>query len=154
MSARHSTAGIKFGYAVETTAGTRPTAGYTYISELKSIPDNNPEPEQLETTTLDETISKTYISGLKDPGGSLTFTANFTEDFKTQWEALVTAYETAKVSDKATWFVVIFPGITETAYFQGSPSAIGLPGAEVNEVQEVDVYVSPESEVKWAAAPQ
>ena len=36
MSARHSTAGIKFGYAVETTAGTRPTAGYTYISELKS----------------------------------------------------------------------------------------------------------------------
>lgn len=153
MSVRHSTAGIRFGYAVETTAGTRPSANYTFIKELKSIPDNNPEPEQLETTTLDETVSKTYIPGLKDPGGALTFTANLTEEFKEQWEKLVTDYETGRTTDLATWFVAIFPGISEACYFQGSPTSLGLPGAEVNEVQEIDVYISPESQVIWATAP-
>ena len=68
MSVRLSTAGIKFGYAVESTSGTKPTTGYTYIPELKEIPEINPEPSLLETTTLDETEFRTYIAGLKKLG--------------------------------------------------------------------------------------
>lgn len=33
-----STIGIKVSYAVETTAGTRPTADYTHIPDLKVYP--------------------------------------------------------------------------------------------------------------------
>ena len=34
-----TTAGITVGYAVETTAKTRPTTGYKLIPDLKEIPD-------------------------------------------------------------------------------------------------------------------
>ena len=60
-----STAGVTFGYAVESTKGTRPTSGYTVIPDIKEIPEMNPEPETLETTVLSETEFKTYIEGLK-----------------------------------------------------------------------------------------
>ena len=93
-----STAGITLGYAVETTAKTRPTTGYKVIPDLKEIPEMNPEPETLETTTLSETEYKTYIEGLKDLGGALSFLANFTTELETEWAALMTAYETAKTS--------------------------------------------------------
>ena len=81
MAIELSTAGIKMGYAVEETAGTMPTTGYTVIPSLKSIPSLNPAPDTLETTDLSQTEYKTYIDGLKDLGGALTFTANLTQEF-------------------------------------------------------------------------
>ena len=50
-----STAGVKLYRAVETTPGTRPTTGYTHVPGIKSIPELNPEPDNLETTTLEAT---------------------------------------------------------------------------------------------------
>lgn len=153
MSIRLSTAGIKIGYAVETTAGTRPTTGYTYLTEIKEIPEINPEPSQLDTTTLDETEFRTYIPGLKDLGSALPLTANLTQDFKTAWETMVTASETAKADNKATWFVIVIPNITEACYFQGEPTSLGVPAASVDSVLEINSYITPTSAPKWAAAP-
>ena len=73
-----------------------PTTGFTAVPGIKAIPDLNPEPSSLETTTLEALEWKTYIPGLKDPGGALAFTANNTEEFQTAWEALIEAAETAK----------------------------------------------------------
>ena len=64
-----STAGIQVAYCAEATAGTKPTTGWTKLTGIKSIPDFNPEPSSLETTTLDATEYRTYIPGLKDVGG-------------------------------------------------------------------------------------
>ena len=55
MAQELSTAGVLLKYAVETTAGTRPTTGYTTVPSIKSIPDLNPEPESLEVTDLSDT---------------------------------------------------------------------------------------------------
>ena len=63
-----STAGVTVGYAVETTAGTRPTSGYTAIPDIKSTPELNPEPEAHEATDLEETEYKFYVAGLKAHG--------------------------------------------------------------------------------------
>lgn len=155
MSQRLPTAGMKLGYAVEATAGTKPTtaAAYTFLSELKEIPEINPEPSLLETTTLDETEYRTYIPGLKDLGSALTFLANLTQDFKTQWETMCTAAATAKADGKEVWYVIQIPGITECCYFKGEPTSIGVPGATVDSVLEVNVYITPTSEPTWAAAP-
>ena len=92
MAINLSTAGIQLLYAVETTAGTRPTtaSAYTRIKGVKSTPSLNPAPDTLETTTLDETEYKTYIDGLKDLGGSLEFTFNLTEELIDDWETLIT----------------------------------------------------------------
>lgn len=153
MSIRLSTAGVKVGYAVEATAGTKPTTGYTEIPEIKEIPEMNPEPSTLDTTTLKETEYKTSIPGLKDLGGSLSFLCNLTEDFKSTWEAMVTAYETAKVSDKATWFVIEHPSLTQAIMFTGEPSALGLPGMSVDAVLETNAYITPTNAPTWTTKP-
>ena len=154
MSIDLSTAGVSLSYAVETTASTRPTTGYTKIPGIKSTPDLNPAPETLETTTLDALEYKTYVDGLKDLGGALEFTANLTEDLITTWDTtLMTAYETAKSSGKATWFVIQHPSLTKAVYFTGNPASMGLPAAEVGNVFETTLYVTPTGEPSWQAKP-
>ncbi len=148
-----STAGVKLYYAAETTVGTRPTEGWQEISEIKSIPELNPEPNNLETTTLAETEWRTYVPGLKDPGGSLAFTANLTEMSMAQWEGVVTAYETAANDNKATWFVIVIPGLTKSLYFTGQPSPMGMPAMEVDAVLETSLYITPTGAPKWDTKP-
>ena len=58
MANEISTAGILLKYAVETTAGTRPTTGFTQIPNVKSIPEFNAEPSNLEVTDLSDTVWK------------------------------------------------------------------------------------------------
>lgn len=138
-----STAGVQLLYAAETTAGTRPTSGYTRIRGVKSTPSLNPAPDTLETTTLDELEYKTYIDGLKDLGGALEFTFNLTEELITNWGTLMTTYTTAKASGKAIWFEILVPGLTNAFFFTGNPSEMGLPETEVNSVLEITNYITP-----------
>lgn len=153
MAINLSTAGVKLMYAVEETAGTRPTSGYKHIKGAKSTPSLNPSPETLETTTLDETEYKTYIDGLKDLGGALEFTFNLTEELIELWDGLMEEYETAKVAGKATWFTIVVPGLSESFYFTGNPSAMGLPETSVSAVLEITNYVTPTNAPEKFAKP-
>ena len=153
MAINLSTAGVQLQYAVETTAGTRPTTGYTRIKGIKSTPSLNPSPDTLETTTLDELEYKTYIDGLKDVGGALEFTFNLTEELMTTWDALMEAYEAGKVAGKATWFTIVVPGLTNSFYFTGNPSAMGLPETSVNSVLEITNYITPTNAPEKFAKP-
>lgn len=150
-----STIGVHLYYGVEETAGTRPTAksAYTELVGIKSIPSLNPQPDNLETTTLNETEYKTYIPGLKDLGGSLEFTFNMSQDLKDTWDALITADAAAKAAQKATWFYIEVPGLTEGLYFTGEPSPMGLPEMGVNAVLEVSNSITVTGEPEWDAKP-
>lgn len=148
-----STAGVTLWYAPETSAGTRPTTGYTQITEIKSIPELNPEPDNLETTTLEETEWRTYIPGLKDIGGALSFTANLTEVSMGEWEAVVEAYDTAAEENLALWFCIIVPGLTKALFFTGQPSPMGMPAMEVSAVLEVNLYITPTGAPEWQTKP-
>lgn len=151
MALELSTAGVLLKYAVETASGTRPTSGYTVIPNIKSIPDLNPEPSSLEVTDLAETEWKRYIPGLKDPGGALAFNANNTNAFQTTWASLVNAAETAAADGKSTWFEIYIPGLTNSFFFAGIPSPLGLSGMEVDSVIEIDAYVAPNKIEGWSA---
>jgi len=151
MANEFSTAGIKIYYAVETTAGTRPTTGFSVIAGIKSTPDFNPEPSTLEVTDLSDEVWKRYIPGLRDVGGALSFTANLTSAFKTAWEALVSASETAKASSKATWFEIAIPNF-DSFYFAGEPTPLGVKAFNVDEVAEIDAYITPNAIEGWATA--
>lgn len=151
-----STAGVTLHYCVETTAGTRPTTGYTKIGGVKSIPDMNVEPEALQSTTLEATRYHTYVEGLRDLGGSLAFGANLTEQLMDDWEDLMDAYETgatASTGAKATWFCIVVPGLANALYFTGKPAELGMPGMEVNAVLETQLYITPTNEPAWSAKP-
>lgn len=144
-----STAGVTVGYAVEATAGTRPSEGYKAIPDLKEVPDFNPEPETHEATDLEETEYKFYVAGLKDIGGALGFLANFTEKLQTEWETLVEAYETAFASGKRVWFEIKHPKLPKSVFFPGEPARMGLPGMSVNGVLETTVYITPNGAPEW-----
>ena len=155
MAINLSTAGIHLYYAVEKTKGTRPTlkSDYKDLLGVKSTPDLNPAPDTLETTTLNETEWKTYIDGLKDMGGALEFTFNLTEELVGLWDELMEAYEAAKATGLATWFLIDIPGLTEGFYFPGNPSSMGLPAAEVSNVLEITNRITPTGAPQRATKP-
>ena len=144
-----STAGVAIGYAVETEAGKRPTAGYVDISDVKEVPDFNPEPESHETTDLSQTEYKTYTPGLKDLGGALGLLANFTEKLQTQWGEIVDAHEEAAAAGKRMWFQIKHPKLAKAVFFPGEPSPMGLPSMGVNSVLETTLYITPTGAPSW-----
>nr|DAE40931.1 MAG TPA: tail tube protein [Caudoviricetes sp.] len=151
MAIELSTAGILLAYAVETTKGTKPTA-FTRIPGAKSLPDFNPEPSTLETTPLEATEWKTYIDGLKDPGGALSVTFNMTQELQTLWDTIVSAYKTAAESGKKMWWEFYVPGLTQAFFFTGNPSPLGFAGAEVDSVLENTAYITPNGNIGWGTA--
>ena len=149
MSNGLSTAGVKLYYAPETVANTRPTTYTSQLAGLKEIPDMAPAPETLETTTLDALEYKTYINGLKDLGGSLGFTFNFTQAFISAWESMMTTF-TGLGTGLGMWFKISIPGITKALYFKGIPTTLGMPGIGVNAVLEITAYITPNDGLIWA----
>lgn len=153
MAIELSSAGVSVQYAVETTAGTRPTSGYKKITGIKSTPDLNPEASSLDVTDLSDTEWKRYIGGLKDPGGALAFGANNTEDFQTDWSGLVEEYNTAKATGLGMWFAIVIPGLTKSFYMSVEPQPLGLSAIEVDSVLGIEAYASPKKIDGWLAKP-
>lgn len=151
---RMSTAGIKMFYAVEETAGTRPTTGYKEIPEITEIPELSAAPETIDATPLSSTTYRIYVPGLIDLGGALSFTANFSQTELTLWnKTIVPAYQEAIKEDKAMWFCVVIPGFDDSLYFTGEPTKIGMPGASVGDVFRATLPITPSNEPDWYAAP-
>ncbi len=148
-----STIGIKVSYAVETTAGQRPTAGYKHIPDLKSIPSINPAPNTADATTFDNLEYTSYIQLLKDIGGALEISANFTQELFVCWEDLVDAYEKAIAEGKKTWFCFDIPGFENSAFVTVQPARMGIPDASANALLETTVFITPTGEPVFAADP-
>lgn len=151
----NSTLGMKVYYSVESTAGTRPTAlsAYTEIAGIKEIPSLGEEASAIDITPLAEENFRQYTAGLKDSGGTITFTANNTNEFQTAWATLVSAYATGIASSKNTWFCVVHPQLNNAFYFTGEPVSLGLSGASVNEALNLGANVIAGKVEGWAAKP-
>ena len=151
----NSTLGMKVYYSVESTAGTRPTAmsAYTEIVGIKEIPSLGEEASAIDVTPLAETDFRQYVAGLKDSGGTITFTANNTDAFQTAWATRVSAYATGIAADKNTWFCIVHPQLTNAFYFTGEPVSLGLSGASVNEALNLGANVIAGKVEGWATKP-
>ena len=150
MALEMNTIGVKIKYCVESSAGTRPTTGYTNIPDVKSIPEINLNPSQLEVTNLvDKT--KRYIPGVLDPGSDFNITGNLTTTLKTAWESLCTAANSAWTSGKATWFEVAIPDFV-SFYLAGLPVEMGLSAQGVDAVEEASLHIIPNQIAGWASA--
>lgn len=144
--------GIKISYATEVTKGTRPTAGYTVLPDLKSIPDFNPQPNTADATTFDNLEYTSYVKLLKDIGGALEFNANLTQDLYDAWSVMVTARNNL-TDGKQMWYCVDIPKFDKSIFFTGDPSEMGIPSAEANSLLETSVYIVPTSEPVFADDP-
>lgn len=151
MALEFSSAGVQIRYCVETTKGSRPTTGYKVIPSIKSSPDFNAEPSQLDVTDFSDKVWKRSIAGLRDVGGAIAFTANMTASFKSAWTSLVSAYTTAWASEKSTWFEVAIPNF-DSFFFAGQPIELGVKGMDVDSVVEADGYVVPNQIYGWGTS--
>lgn len=149
--------GVKVSYAFESVAGTRPSTGYKLIPQVKEIPEMNPQPETLETTSFDNIEYKTYVDGLKDLGGVIDFTANFTQELYDLWQATSTGimaqWATARAVGKAMYICIDIPGLDKSCYLSVIPSNLGLPAASVNTVMETTLHFTPVGEPIWDTDP-
>jgi hypothetical protein len=149
MALEISTVGASVKYVVETTAGTRPTTGYTVIPDITTAPEIAMSTDSLDASNLTDAY-KRYIPGQQDPGSDKTFTANHTEAFITAWAALVTAAETAIASGKATWFEYAFPGATNSYFWSGMPQDLGTDALDMNSVHTLSPTVILSNIAGWA----
>ena len=138
-----STIGVHLGYSIETVSGERPVTPYYDIPGVKSIPSFNIEPAAHQSTTLNETKFHTYVKGLMDVGGAMTFGFNLTEALMDTWEALVDDSQTAADNGFRTWFHVNVPGLSRGFFFAGDPSELGMPEMGVDEVLETETFITP-----------
>ena len=150
MALEFSTIGVKLGYCVETTAGSRPTTGYTNVPDIKSVPDITNSPNTIDVTNLIDT-KRRYIDGVADVGGDFAFDANLTASLNTTWASCVAAANTAWASGKATWFEISIPNF-DSFYFAGKPVDLGVKGMSVDAVVEASLHIVPNQIAGWAAA--
>ena len=152
MAIALNSADMGIRWAVETTAGTRPSSGFADIVGVKSIPEVGGEPNTLDASTLANKKYKTFIFGLQDPGGSVGLTVNDYPAFRTSWTAIQTAYA-ALTGGKAMWFEIYYNDSSmKSFYFTGEPCDLSFGGADVDSVLENTAYIAITGEPEWATA--
>lgn len=147
-------AGTTVKYCVETTAGTRPTTGYTALLGVKEIASYNDAPNTLQTTDLLAYPNHTFIRALNSGNGVLSITANDYKTFRDSWDGLMSAYETGKAAGKALWIEYAYPADSsmDSYYYTAEPAELGFGGASVDAVLENTAYLIQTGQPEFAAA--
>ena len=150
MALEFNTIGVKLGYCVESTAGSRPTTAYVNIPDIKTIPGIDLTPSKLEVTNLVDKYRR-YITGVLDAGDDINVTANLTASLKSVWASLVAAAGSAWASGKSTWFEISIPGF-DSFFFAGIPTEMGFNEMGVDAVAEASLHIIPNQIAGWATA--
>lgn len=124
-----STLGIKFGYAAESTAGTKPSS-FTLLTRINQIGGISLDTEQIDASALEDEISK-YVSGRADTGGTFNVTVNATNDTITEWQSVISTFA-ALTGGKQMWFNTYSPKLNKSFFVIAEPPAI-LPQPEMGQ---------------------
>ena len=125
-----STLGVTFGYGVESSAGVKPSS-FTQLDRINSIGGISLSTEQIDASALEDYQTK-YVAGRQDSGGTWSVTINFTDETATEWDTLISAYNTAKASGLAMWFEVIVPDQTDAFFVVAQPPQL-IPMPEIGQ---------------------
>lgn len=132
-----SSLGARLGYAVETTAGTKPTS-FIWLERCNSIGGISLETEQIDASALEDEISR-YISGRQDTGGTWSVTFNLTDEVIEQLETMISAYN-ALTGGAKMWFEVWSKYFEKAFYVVAQPPKhIPMPEVNQNELMTVEM---------------
>ena len=129
-------------WAVETTAGERPTSGYTLLKGVKSIASDNEAPNTAQVTELKDWPRHVFIPALAGGNGVQNITVNDYGVFRTSYAALYSAWESAYAAGKALWIEYAYPPESgmDSYYYEAIPSELGFGGADVDQPLENVAY--------------
>lgn len=147
-----STVGAIVGYAIETTAGTKPTT-FKMLHRVNATDEIAIDAETIDASALEDTVERT-IAGRGTTGGTFGVTVNVTDETIKEWETLIDAYETAKTSGKAMWYEEYFPALQKAFFTKVEPpTVIPKPALEQNGLLTVTMtmtineYVGPDTAI-------
>lgn len=127
-----TTLGVTFHYAVETTAGEKPTT-FTWLPRCNSIGGITLDTEQIDVSALEDYITQ-YAAGRQDTGGTWDVTFNMNPDVIKNLQTLFTVANEGKAAGKSTWFEVAFPDLEDAFFVIADPGRnIPLPDVGQNE---------------------
>ena len=135
-----STLGIKMAYAVETTAGTKPSTGFLQLDRINSIGGIAMDVEKIDASALEDTATK-YVAGRADTGGTWDIGVNFTDETVEQWEDLIDAYNTAAGDGKQLWLEITLPNQSDAFFVIAQPPQ-QLPMPEIGQNELLVMTVS------------
>lgn len=125
-----STVGASFRYAVESTAGVRPTSGYTLIPNVNSVGLSAPSVNTGDVSNIQDKVSRS-IPLRQDFDAAVSVDLIHAEKAIDAWGVLVATTETAKASNLAVWYEMRYPSpATKSYYFYGEAQA--MKGAQLN----------------------
>lgn len=152
---RLAIAGSTLNYAVETTAGTRPTSGYTKIPEVTTIPEMAAaEYDTVDMTPIDETEEHIEITTLRQAPGTLSFEANLSDKEVEFWnETLMPAYEAGAADGKAMWFCLTIKGMEKALFFKARPLDLAVGGGSVADGWKCTLPINRTSKLQWFDKP-
>ncbi len=132
--------GMRLGYAVESTKGTKPTA-FTGLSRINTVGGITIDPETIDASAVEDRITRN-IKGRANTGGSWAVTVNITDDTITEWTTLIAAYK-ALSDGKRMWFELYHPDL-EKAFFviAQPPEDIPMPEISQNVLLTVDMNLT------------
>ena len=136
-----STVGVKVGYAVETTAGTKPTK-FKQLHRINATDDIGIDTETIDASALEDEVDK-EIAGRGSTGGTFNVTVNLTNETIKEWETLISEYKTGKAAGKAVWYEEYYPAL-DKAYFTKiePPEQIPKPGLDQNGLATVEMTLT------------
>lgn len=135
-----STLGVKFGYAVETSAGTKPAA-FTQLERCNSIGGIALNAEQIDASALEDLVSR-YVAGRQDTGGTWSVTFNTTDEVVTQLTTMISDYNTGKAHTPTfrTWFEVWSPNNSKAFFVVAQPpQVLPMPEFGQNALQTIEI---------------
>ena len=136
-----STLKVKFGYAVEQTAGTQPTS-FNWLERCNTISGIELPVETIDASALEDEVTE-YIAGRQDTGGEWSVTFNFTEEVRARLEKMISDYNTGMATQGGalqTWFEVWHPTLDKAFYVIAQPpQKLPMPEVGQNELLTIDV---------------
>lgn len=138
-----TTVNMKFAYCVETTAGTRPTTGYTVLNGIVSVGAITVTQNPLQVTLPAEKKYR-YLKGKDDISGEVEVVMYNENTYTKGWEDMKTAADTARAAGKSTWFVFQPDGDHKAFAFTASPGILGSGGLSDNIIYEIHTSLTVE----------
>lgn len=135
-----STVGVKVGYAIETTAGTKPTK-FIQLHRINATDDISIDTDTIDASALEDEIEK-EIAGRGSTGGTFKVTVNLTDETITEWETLISSYKSA-TGGKAMWYEEYYPALKKAFFTKiEPPKQIPKPGLDQNGLATVEMTLT------------
>lgn len=159
MAGEISSAGIKIKYAVEANVGVRPNTGYLekatnttlkiaeYVTGISGL---GADYDLYDVTPLAEENRHRFKKGLQNNDGNVSFACNINPTSRTDWNAIVSAYE-ALSGGLGMWWEITLPGDSQSVFFRAEPCEMRFPDVETAQAVQGAVQLIEDQYAGWAA---